>query len=174
MREPDLSSDTVKAWLIPITKESVEGHTKEWGAPPAHIATWIVTGPFHMFWQWWMVAVIHLRDIPGAPPPHKQYLEAEYEFMILSMNPDPGDRPNVPDIDALDRGENPNLCLPGFLSPPDAVVHFHGVDDEQAAEVARLSVAAIVNGYASPDSDFRSWWKTAIPNTVKHLRGEEH
>jgi hypothetical protein len=135
-------------------------------ARPEQAATlngYVINGPYHPFWKWWMVAVIHLREIDGVPSANKQYPEAEYEFMILSIDPER----NQPDPD------KPFPQDVGYLQPPDCVVQFHGVTDEQAAEICQMSARAISMGQ-SCDSDFRSWWESAIKNSVKHVRGEPH
>lgn len=180
MREPDLTG-ACRAWRVKNTPEAQAGHVREWGYEDSTIDNWLVNGPFHPLWSWWMVAVVHLRPIPGAPPPNLQYPEAEYEFMILSMDPggehregEAKERPTEPDVDGFEATGDGVRYLPGFLQPPDAVVQFHGVDDDEAREVCQLAVNAIVSGQASPDSDWRSWWEKAIPNTVKHIRGEPH
>lgn len=177
MREPDLTGPATRAWRIRESKAMTEHHVREFGYDHGGIDTWVVNGPYHPFWAWWHVSVVHLRPIPGAPPAQKQYPEAEYEFAIFSLDPDPAasghpERSYPPDIDALEAGD-PERGLPGYLTPADAVIQFHGCTDEQAREVCELAVRAIVNGQ-SPDSDFRSWWERAIPNTVEHLATGGH
>jgi hypothetical protein len=167
MRDPDFSG-AARAWRIADTAKSEPAHE-------ASIAAWLVNGPFHPLWSWWMVAVISLRDIPGVPPAHRQYPEAEYEFLVMSIDPDVG----VPDLEAIERGDDWAVVKDGerhkFLSPADAVVHFHGVDDVGALAVGEECISAIVRGAASPDSDWRSWWQAAIPSTVEHVRtGGQH
>jgi hypothetical protein len=131
----------------------------------AGVATWLVNGPFHPLWSWWGVSVVSLRDMPGVRPPLRFYEGAEYEFVIVSLDPD-----QEVDIEAWEEGRG------GFrwLTPLDAQVQFHGTTDEQAAEVAELAVEAILDGHASPDQDWRSWWEVAIPNTVEHVTRGMH
>lgn len=173
MREPDLQGAAARAWRLRRTPEARAAHEASFGYPDASLADWIVNGPYHPFWSWWYVGLVHLREVPGAPPASKRYPEAEYEILCLSLNPKPEDgRPDVPDIDKVEAGDAVG-GLPGFLSPPDWVVQFHGVSDEQAIEVGEHVANAIVQG-RSCDSDFRSWWEAAIPNTVKHVLGEPH
>lgn len=172
MRDPDFSG-VARVWRIRHQPEMETAHADSWGYASSSLADWIVNGPYHPLWSWWYIGLVHLRDVPGAPAARKQYASAEYELMCLSLNPDgePG-RPKVPDLDKLEAG-NVIGGLPGFLTPPDWVVQFHGVTDDQAHEVGELVVSAIAQGY-SCDSDARSWWMTAIPNTVKHVLGEPH
>lgn len=146
-RGPDLGNinGSISAWKLPVTQ-------------PAHAATleyWLVEGPFHPAWNQWCVGVCHLRAIPGVDPAYKQYPAAEYEFIIFSC--DPGFPVDVDDP------------RPRALLPIDCAVQFHGCTDEQAKEVCRLAVTAIVHGHASPDQDFRKYWEHAIPFTLEHL-----
>ena len=98
MREPDLQGGPVRAWRIAQTDAVRQAHIDSFGYPDAGIDTWIVNGPFHPFWSWWHVGVVHLRDIPNCPPAQKKYPEAEYEFTVFTLDPDPG------------RGAIPNGC----------------------------------------------------------------
>lgn len=117
---------------------------------------WIVRCPgLHAFWDKWLISVVHLRHVPGTPPAEKQYPEAEYEFMILSCDPK-----HDPDV------ETPEIR---FLMPPDAIVQFHGMTDEQVTKLCDLAIDAILRGEAHPDSDFRSEWKSMIKATVEHF-----
>ncbi len=100
--------------------------------------------------------------MPEAPPAFKQYPEAEYELMIVSLNPD-SDPPD-PDLpESLD-----------FLTPIDLQFHFDGVSDEQALEITEMAIHAIVEGKMSPDQDFRNVWKETLTNTLAHYKQGLH
>jgi hypothetical protein len=79
-REPDFSG-VGRAWEMRMGPQARPDQA-------ATIVGYVVTGPFHPMWSWWMVAVIHLRKIPGTHPAHKHYPEAEYELMIVSLDPE--------------------------------------------------------------------------------------
>ena len=157
-RPPDLQG-VARAWRLNVSEAVREAHRKEWGHDDAGIVTWMVNGPYHPFWSWWHVGVISLADIPGVPPANKQYPEAEYEFAVYSCE-------GNPNIAAVEAGDLKNR---GFklLQPPDVVFHFHGVTDEQAAEIGESAVKTIVQGQ-SCDSDFREWWMGSLATTVEH------
>lgn len=163
MRDPDLSGIGGCAWdVLTPTSPTEPDHQ-------AALAAWILNVPgVHPWWQWWMLHVIHLRDIPGVPPANKHYPEAEYEFGILSLNPE---FENPPDIEALEAGKSEGLH---FLTPPDVCKHFHGITDQDARRLAALAVRVIVQGKFSPDQDYRSHWNHAIDATVEHFRGGKH
>lgn len=168
MRDPD-KSGIARAWKIEQTPALIASHTASFGHPPAGIGpSWIVHGPYHPFWSWWQIACISLADIEGLPPAHKQYPEAEYEIMCLSLNPKPeAGRSYPPDIALLEAGDAEH-GMPGYLTPADWIVHFHGVTDGQAEQILEAAIDHIVAGQ-SCDSDFREHWKLAITKTVEHF-----
>lgn len=175
MREPD-KSGVAKAWRIDPNAEQIQAHIESFGYPPTGIGpTWLIHGPYHPFWSWWYAALITLDEVPGVPSAHKQYPEARYELMIMSLNPggnpDLG-RPAVPDLEKLEAGDTMG-GLPGFLTPPDLQYQFHGVDDEQAVAILETVVDAIVSGH-SCDSDFRDWWRRSLDATVEHYEMGMH
>ena len=153
-RVPDFQG-VGRAWEMKVGKQ----------ARPDQEATligYIINGPWHLLWSWWMVAVIHLREIPGVKPPNKRYPGAEYEFMIISIDPD------VP--------PNPDKTFPQdvkYLTPIDVVYQFDGVTDEQAKEICTTAVKVIIKGM-SPDQDYRSWWENSIAKTVEHYKAGVH
>lgn len=127
----------------------------------------IETAPrtFHPFWFQWMISVVHLRDVEGFLPAHKEYPDAEYEFMIVSVNPEhPTTAEEIIGGGALQ-----------YLLPVDVVVQFHGVSDDEAADLAKMAASAIVHHGFSPDQDFRSDWKETLWNSIEHVRtGGQH
>jgi hypothetical protein len=126
---------------------------------------WLVNAPgAHPLWQWWVVALIHLRPIEGVRPAHKRYPEAEHEFIIFSIDPE-----SCPEPD-------PEKAAEGYphLVPIDVVEQFHGVGDHDAKRICESAVRAIVGGVLSPDQDYRGAWKKCIEGTVAHYRAGKH
>lgn len=158
-REPDENGVVGRAWKM----KRPEGGPPDW---QLNVTTWIVNRPgAHPFWSYWMVAVISLEPMPGVRPAHKQYPEATHEFIILSLDP----KKPLPEIDGRLEG-----CRAYPLMPPDAVVQFHGLENDKVEELALLAVKAIVNGQLSPDQDYRKLWHTAVQQTVHHLKNGHH
>lgn len=145
MRPPDLDGAVAKAWNV------------QSGEHPTSLAAWFVNGPFHPMWSWWAIALVRLRDVPGMPPAKRNYPEAEYEFIIMSVHPD-----HPPDPD------NPKHVE--YLEPIDVVEQFHGVTERDAVRIVEACVKAIVDGRMSPDSD----WTAALQATVEHYRSGAH
>jgi len=139
-----------RAWKARINRADITN--------PAHEATvlgWLINGPgFHPFWSWWLLTVISLRDIPGVPPAKKQYALAEWELMILSLNPEFP----PPDPDTLGGMHH--------LTPPDLVYQFHGVGEDRVHQLAHVAIDAICKGEMSPDQDYRTAWKMFLDDEV--------
>jgi hypothetical protein len=153
VRDPDFRGVGTQAWRSRLQSDAPEHQ--------AHLAGWVINGPFHPFWSYWVLGVVSLAEMPGVAPPNKVYPEAEYEIMIVSCDPE---HP-TPDPDEA-----------GWvtLSPADLVYQFDGVTDEQAIEIAELMVRQIVAGEMSPDSDYRAEWKRRLDTTVEHYKEGKH
>lgn len=169
MRAPDLQG-TAKVWRLRMSEQAREFHRQELGYRDSQLVGYLVNGPYHPLWNWWYVSVISLAPVEGAPPAHKWYPEAEYEFMILALNPEGRDGQGAnypPDVDRFE-AEGAG-ALPGYLTPADVIMQFHGVTPEQAVEIGESAARAIAHG-VSCDSDNRQWWNQAIANSVEHIR----
>lgn len=156
MKEPDVKGPAAEAWQIanPPTQP----------VATAAVAGWLIHSThFHPFWRWWSLSVVHLRDVEGVPAAVKDYPEAEYELMILSLDPEA----DAPDPD------HPEGGYP-FLMPPDLSHQFHGITDAEAQGLALVAVRAICAGRISPDADYRSIWKGTIAGTIDCIREGGH
>ena len=151
IRPNDIVGRVGKAWVI-----SGEG----W---PATVAGYYIHRPAGLPWTWWQIAVVHLREVEGAPPAKIFLPGATHEFVFASLDTfangrDPEAKP-------------PNPVKPGaqILTPPDYVGQFAGLTDEQAAKVLKIVAMAICSGVAPvPDGLTRTWWANALQNTVSH------
>lgn len=156
MRDPDIEGPSGRAWLYRVPEAMAGRHTS--------LAAWLVNRPgAHPFWQWWFVAVVHLRDTPGVGKAYKRYPEAEYEFMIYSIDPTSCPNPEPDDPDGYPA-----------LSPLDVVEQFHGVRDPDVERICEGAVRAIVNGNISPDQDYRHAWSLLLAGTVQHFKEGRH
>lgn len=149
-REPDIVGAYGKAWrsrveLLPAEKAS--------------LATWIVERPgAHPAWSNWLVGLCHLRPMDGVQPAVKRYPEAEFELLVMAL--DPGFPLDVDDAATFHT-----------MTPFDLVFQFHGLSDGEAVRfVERYHVRSIVDAGASPDSDFRSWWEGALAAALKYSK----
>lgn len=154
MRPPDITGDGVEAWEIKLpevqtTTSSLLGFLVR--------CTWA-----HPFWDRWVISVQHLREMEGQRPALKQFPEAEYELLIVTLDPE-----HEADPDHPERGYR-------FMEPVDLVFQFHGLTDRDAARLCRLAVETIAAGRMSPDQDFRSAWETLLQGTVECMRNGNH
>jgi hypothetical protein len=170
MREPDQRGAAAKAWIIsqeqfPVTAPAFLGVWMVRGEPPPpelglHPAT---RSGFHAAWDTWLIQACHLRPAAGVDPPKLHYPEAEYEIIIMALDPAAGPF----DPDALPQP------VP-WMTPLDLVKQFHGCSDEQARRLLGLMVREICAGRMSPDSDYASAWEGVIDQTVSHYRAGLH
>ncbi len=119
----------------------------------------------HIAWDHWFVSVVHLRPIEGVKPAFVRAAGLTHEFVIASIDPD---SPLPPPVVS-----GPNWG-PRFLTPLDVVEQFTTANDAVADEILELAVLAIVGGQASPDSDWRAWWKDSIARTAQHFADGTH
>jgi hypothetical protein len=158
-REPDIKGPAAEVW-------ECSGKAQD-AAQTATLVVYLVKmSGAHPFWDHWIVTVVHLRDIDGAPPANLQYPEAEYELLIVALNPEAS--PENIDPDDLP------APLP-WLSPIDAAIQFDcGGMDQAAIKIARLAIESMTRGEASPDTDYRGHWEAVIKKTAQHYREGRH
>lgn len=147
MKKPDLEGPCGKAWIV-----------KSNPGTPAVVAKWIIYRPgAHAFWSYWLVSAITLQDLPNIPPAKIVVPGATHEIIVMSMNPD-----FEPNPDSLEDFH--------LLDPSDLIHQLAGLSDVDASRVVELYVKTVITGGASPDSDFRSWWKPILDKTAEHFR----
>lgn len=162
-RTPDIVGASGRAWQLPIAPIGQRGRPDADGT----VIAWLLHAPAaHILWCYYAVAIIHLRPIPGVPAPIIRGDGATHELMIVSLNPEVP----LPDLEAVGRGDDSFA----FLAPPDVVEQFTVRDDAEAARLGELAIKVCVDGIASPDQDWRSWWKRAIADTAAHFRAGQH
>lgn len=154
---------------------------------PGYAATvchWLITSDkFHPFWTQWFMGVVRLSEVPNMPPARHQFEGTTHEFLIVSLNPEFGDKEIMTgmlhDIPAK-QWSSPQRYLQfteskgmPYLEPPDVAIQFEASDDEMR-QMAKLCAEAIVLNGISPDQDYREVWKASLVKTLAHIRGEEH
>lgn len=160
---PDIVGAFGRAWRIPLAPPGERGRPDADGT----VDGWLMFVPgAHLLWTYWIATVVHLRPILGVKPAHITEPGATHEMIIAALNPE---QP-LPDLAAVGRGE----ASFAFLTPLDVVQQFTVADDAQGATLCELAVRSCIDGYASPDQDWRSWWRKTIPATAAHLREGKH
>lgn len=143
---------SIKLWDVPLPKTD-ETH--------GQLASWLIEGPFHPFWNQWVMLLIHLHDIPGKEV-HKKSPEMTHEMIIFSVDPKQPLKPKD-----LQKTEGISKHL---LQPIDVIQQFHVDTDAQAIQLISLVAKIILAGQASPDQDYRNYWAKSISVTAEHIR----
>lgn len=130
----------------------------------AGISQWLLKsekGIFHPIWDRWGLSVVHLRNIPGVKPPVLQFPGATHELVIVSLDPE---------ADPID----PDQVEPGlpWMQPVEVTQQFTVPKDTHALMLLEGVVESIVEGYSSPDRDYRRLWEEAILKSADNLCGE--
>ena len=148
-RPPDLATNHALAWKVPTSDV------------PTALGSWLVYCPgHHAFWHTWGVNLIHLRGLPGIPPAFKHYPAAQFELVIMAVDP-----ASSPDPDHPEQGFH-------YLTPPDFCHQFDGVSDATARQMLDFMVKLITEGKASPDSDYQENWKKTVNQTLAGWKQE--
>jgi hypothetical protein len=162
-RRPDCEGLHGRAWRIPMAAPGQRGRPDA----DATVDGWLLHAPgAHPFWVYWVLAVIHLRPLAGVKPAYVRLSGATHEIIIMALNPET----QLPEIEDVGRGE----ATFDFLTPIDVMEQFVVRDDAEAAQLCELAIRCCVDGMASPDQDWRSWWSRAIAETAMHLREGRH
>jgi hypothetical protein len=87
----------------------------------------------HPVWSHYLVSVVHLREVEGAPAPEFIFLGASHELQIWAL--DPADNATI-------------------LHPVNYAGQFTFDDDGQAARLGETIAAAILERKLNPDTDW--------------------
>lgn len=160
-RAPDVEGPHARAWVTTLA----EDHRPD---QEATLSSYLVYFPAsHPFWPTYLVAMIHLRDMPGVPPANKDFPEAEYEFMIVALDPEgtPGHPLAVDDMQSF-----------RHLTPINVRVQFNAASDDDARQRCTDAVTLICQQGAGiePDDDarVRPWWTENIRRGFNPQEGQ--
>jgi hypothetical protein len=141
--QPEFTGPMGMAWSVVLPEPQNE-------AEKTSLCGWLIFTPqANIFWQYHLITLIHLRDIPGVPPAKLFKPEATHEIMLLAIDPKSNARINPQDSSTLRH----------ILSPPDFNEQVTLPSDEQAMDVVKMSVEKCVNGELIPDSDYTKSWQ---------------
>jgi hypothetical protein len=164
MTENRLEGPYGTAELVPIPDTPEAAET---------VCTWLLTAPYaHPAWSQYMLGVVRLRDMPGFPPPKRQFDGATHELNVTALDPENGT------ITVADMGRFMREGGWPFLTPVNIAHQLEGTDDE-AAGLAEMAATAVVKGWLCPETGdaprrIRAGWKASLVKTLGHIRGEIH
>lgn len=139
---------------------------------PCEVASWFLhlpnQAPGHA-WDSYLLGLVTLADVEGAPPPERRYPDAEYEILVVGLHPDAAP---VPD--------NPATWHP--MTPVEYAGQWHGTSTEDACAIAEGFALACVQGTLPACSSILhegrmrtiqnivDLWDAALASTVEHFR----
>lgn len=143
MRQPDVEAGGNKAWLV-------KQNGPAWGAC---LAFWYIKlKNYHPVLEWFVLAVSHLRDIPGAPKAHKQQHTSTHELVIAALNPEP--------LLFIDLDPDNASLVTKLISPAEINQQFSNITDENAMQLSNMAVNTIILKLMRPDrANFHDWLK---------------
>lgn len=161
------------------TYEGAGGSVWEWSTtdeekaanPQSHGQYLIYAPASNPFWWWYVLGAIDLRvheGFPDIPAPKKAFEEAEYEMIVMALNPE---YPVPPPKGDPSKTDTPLM----ILQPPDQAIQIGALPggDEDMLKFIDLVARACADGYLVPDQDHRARWAQVIGNTYEHFINPE-
>lgn len=134
------------------------------------VTSWLITAPgAHPLWSQYNLFVVRLDDdVPGFPPPHRQFPGATHELLLVALEP----------AGNLYTAEMLHTKPLQWLEPINICEQFTATDDEMR-ELAHLSAWGVVVGALNPETAdaptrIREAWLGSLVRTLAHIRGEAH
>lgn len=128
--------------------------TKVFGIPEVNLAMWKLHCPGQSpAWDWYMLSLIALKDVPGVPAPVKWTDSATHEIGVVALMSEPSGGKIEP------------------LTPVNYVAQLVLTDD-QAIELTDALAKAVADGllWAEPPlSGQRDPWDQSIMLTIEHI-----
>jgi hypothetical protein len=147
-RKPDVQGTAGRAWLCDI--EALYRAARKDRSEYSLIDQWVVEAPWaHPVWHSYLLVLIHLRPIPGMPPPKMYLQDATHEMWLYALDPDKSRREII---------ESANMSG-SLLQPMNFGAQFIELSDELASERIRRTVQDICDRKLSPDTDYRRDWQ---------------
>lgn len=140
--EPELKGALGRAWQF--DRPAILAKHPSNVPPELTLETWAVHAAYaHPVWHSYMIALISLRELLGAPKPVINLVGATHEIIVYALNPE------FP----IDLQDQPKLLTPA---------NFHGqfiAESDAAAELRmRATVQDVIDGKLNPDTDFSRHW----------------
>lgn len=135
MRPPDKTCGEVSVWRVP--------------AKPSQfcIDAWLVRWPgLHIVNRDWMLTLLSLREVVGAPTPVLQYPTATHELLSRSVLADSEPDPDVASSIVV---VYPDVEVFGQIGP---------CSDEKAIAFMGACIDKLIRGALPPDRDYRRGW----------------
>jgi hypothetical protein len=161
-RDPNFKGRGGAAWTIHLPPP--ETRPEIWGAG---VGMWVMHVPdAHPSWEWYLVMLIHLRDLKGGRIAVRIHERNCYDVSVVTLHPD---RP-LPDLAAVERGEEGPHASFLCMEPTDFMAQFGDVGgDARAYDVAESLVKKVVTGDLIPGDDYRMQWAQTLNTILRTL-----
>ena len=142
---PDLTGLHGRGWIVDMEKFVVNKGKDP--AMNANVVTWLVEAPWaHPLWHSYIVACVHLRELPGGPETLFYLPGATHELWVYALSSD------IPRDEVLTGQGIPTL------EPINYASQFIAKSDAAAAQRIEEVVRGVLAGVISPDTDYRQQW----------------
>ncbi len=157
MRAPDLLSvgGCGKGWdMQPYLHREYERALREENQERSALAAWLLNIPWvNEARPFYVLTLCHLRPVIGSIGNlQKLYPEAQYELMVVTVDPE-----TTPDPD-----EGAFILLP----PVNILLQFDGLSDDSVKNLARALAQATVSGKISPGRNMDPVWKAVVDGVL--------
>lgn len=138
------------------------------------VAHWLLRAPMaHPAWSQYVLACVRLRDVPGLPPPHRQFQGSTHEIFVVALDPEHG-----PYDAAKMAGYMTGAGGLPFLTPINIVEQFIASDEEMRLLTA-WAAWGVCRGVLWPETSdapekIRTAWRMSLTKTLAHIRNEMH
>lgn len=136
----------------------------------AALAAWLIYAPWaHPLWQYYQLAVVHLRHIDGVKPAVLRTPDAAHELMVVALDPQRIPAAGLTAADCVN-------AHPGFLLPVSLCEQFEGTTDAEMVRLAELCAHACARATLSPEPNYlqREGWRVSLWRTLEHIRHGGH
>ena len=143
---PDVFGVGGQAWKCPHEADGKAG-----------VAVWLIEAPWaHPIWHSYMLVLVHLRPLPGGPPPNFYLEGATHELWLHAIDP------SVERQTILSTGK----ATRKLLWPMNFAAQIIEPTDELARERVEGAVRKVCAGQLSPDTDFRRDWEALFGSNM--------
>lgn len=141
--EPELKGTLGRAWQF--DRPAILAKHPSNVPPELTLETWAVHAAYaHPLWHSYVIALISLRDMPGAPECKMYLAGATHEIFVYALDPE----------HPIDLQDKPKLLIPCNFS-----AQFIAESDAAAEKRVRETVQMVIDGVLNPDTDYSRHWQ---------------
>lgn len=166
-RPPDAQGPGGMMWKIHV-ESNPQTRDGLWGAI---LGLWLLHVPdAHPMWEYYILMVYHLRQLPNMPPPHLTAPSMAYSMTCATLDPSCP----VPNLGALERADGYSVA---HMEPSDFTLQFPDVTegrdtgDVLAVTLGDAFALAVVENRFAPLLDYRVQWAQLLSQELSmHMK----